>query len=103
VGSPQTVAEGDSPDLPVVAADPYGDFFFAWIENTPTVPPRQPLVVARESAGGRITDPRNLTADGSDLPQVALSDDRQATVIWEQTNGTDPRRGGHGEHRRLGP
>jgi hypothetical protein len=47
-------------------------------------------VVARESANGRITDPRRLTADGSDLPQVALSDDRQATVAWMQTNGVDP-------------
>jgi hypothetical protein len=90
VGSPQTVAQGDSPDLPVVAADPRGDFFFAWIENTDTIPPEQPLVVARESAGGRITDPRHLTTDGSDQPQVALSDDRQATVAWEQTTGTDP-------------
>ena len=90
VGVPQTVAEADSPDLPVVAADPFGDFFFAWIENTPTIPPQQPLVVARESAGGRITDPRRLTADGADLPQVALSDDRRATVAWEQTTGNDP-------------
>ena len=85
VGAPQTVAAGNSPDLPVVAADRNGDFFFAWIENTSTIPPEQPLVVARESAGGRITDPRRLTADGSDLPQVALSNDRQATVAWMQT------------------
>jgi hypothetical protein len=90
VGTPQTVATGNSPDLPVVAADPQGDFFFAWIENTNTIPPQQPLVVVRETAGGRITDPRHLTADGSDLPQVALSDDRRATVAWEQTDGTDP-------------
>ncbi len=90
VGAPQTVAQGSSPDLPVVAADPRGDFFFAWIENTNTIPPQQPLVVARESAGGRISAPRSLTADGSDLPQVVLSDDRRATVVWEQTNGGDP-------------
>ena len=87
VGRRRTVAPDAGADEPTVAADPRGDLVFAWVEQTQTVPPRTPVLAARESARGAVTSPQKLSPDGADLPQAVIAPNGRATVAWESGPG----------------
>ena len=87
VGRPRTVARESGADEPTVAADPRGDLVFAWVEQTSTIPPRTPVLAARESARGAVTAPQQLSPTGADLPQAVIAPNGRATVAWESGPG----------------
>jgi hypothetical protein len=84
-----TIAEPPLPDQPTLAANRSGHLLFAWTSTTMTNPPKTTLQVARGGARGRIGKVRELSGDGADLPQVALSRGALGTVAWEQADGLD--------------
>jgi hypothetical protein len=87
VGRRRTVARDSGADEPTVAADSRGDLVFAWVEQTNTIPPRTPVLAARESARGAVTAPQQLSPTGADLPQAVIARNGRATVAWESGPG----------------
>jgi hypothetical protein len=71
--------------VPTVAANRDGRRFFAWISTTKTFPPKTSLHVARGGARGGLGKAQQLSEDGAESPQVAISKGGRSTVVWEQS------------------
>lgn len=62
--------------------------FFAWTSTTKTIPPKTSLHGVRGGARGGIGKVQQLSEDGAEAPQVAISKSDQSTVVWEQSGQT---------------
>lgn len=94
---PSIITENISPDgghafYPAVAMDNNGNTIVVWKQNDGT----NNLIYMSEYRGGSWTHPIDLTdaispaGQDADYPQVAMSDNGTALVVWYQNNGSNP-------------
>jgi hypothetical protein len=81
----RAIAKSSLPDLPTVAANRHGRVFFAWTSTTKTDPPKTSLHALRGGRRGGTGEPQQLSDDGAEAPQVAISRRGRSTVVWEQS------------------
>lgn len=81
----RTISRSSLPDLPAVAANRNGRVFFAWTSTTTKPPVKTSLQAIRGGRRGGTGKLQQLSDDGAEGPQVAISKHDRSTVVWEQS------------------
>ncbi|HEY5976510.1 MAG TPA: PKD domain-containing protein [Solirubrobacterales bacterium] len=89
---PKTEQQGGNPQALRIEIDAGGDAILAWQENDPEAPATTVMAMTRSAAGvlsgATRVSPEPEAGEPSELPEVAIDDDGDSTVVW-QHRGAD--------------